>query len=405
MKTHEIVLLGILLGCGPVQESALTTPKGRAALDEVLASSVGAGGLPGVVAAITTPDSVVYRGAFGTMDASGRQPMAPDALFQIFSMTKPITSAAIMTLVEEGAVDLDAPAEEYLPELRGREVLVAVDTVAETFTTRPASRPITVRDLLRHTSGIGYSFASHELVDLGAVTDLPARAQPILHDPGAGWTYGMGTAFLGWIVEEVSGESLDDFLESRVLAPLGMDHTFFTPPQYDSASLVATYRREGGQLIGSPRPQNFPGTVRGDGGLLSTAGDYARFMQMILNGGERGGVRVLSEESVAEMTRDQLDSLVVVEQPGAVPAWSRPFPLGAGRDGFGLGFQIKKGREEGKRPPGSLSWAGIQNTHFWIDVENGIGIVLLLQVLPFYDEAAIHLLTEFERVLYSDVMG
>jgi len=374
----------------------------RGRLDSALREAVEAGKVPGVVAVVTTRDSIVYRGAFGVMDASGQQPMRPDAIFEIASMTKPITSVGLMKLVETGAVDLDAPASDYLPELRNREVLVTVDIEASTFSTRPADRPITVRDLLRQTSGIGYSFASRELLELSEVTDLPDRAWPILHDPGTRWTYGMGPAFVGWIVEEVSGRSLSDFLESEVLRPLGMDHTSFGLTPYDSTRLVATYRRTSAGLEGLPRPAQYHPMIRGDGGLLSTGEDYAHFIQMILNGGQRRGVRVLSEQSISRMTRDQLNGLVVVEQPAARPDWSRPFPLGAGRDGFGLGFEIQMGFEEDRPSPGSLSWAGNKNTFFWIDVEDQLGVVLLLQVVPFYDESVIHLLTEVQDVLYGD---
>jgi CubicO group peptidase (beta-lactamase class C family) len=331
--------------------------------------------------------------------------MRADAIFQIWSMTKPITSVGIMQLVEKGALELDAAAAEYLPELKDREVLVGIDTVAATFTTRPASRPITIRDLLRHTSGFGYAFASSELVQLDRVSGLSPREQPILHDPGERWTYGMGTAFLGWIIEAVSGESLPGFLSAQVLTPLGMDDTSFELAQADTGRFVATYRRVGDRLEGEPRPDPYIPTVRGDGGLLSTADDYAHFVQMILGGGVWRGKRVLSEASVAEMTRDQLDGMVVEKQPGAIPAWSNDFPLGAGRDGFGLGFQISVGSEAESRPAGSLSWAGIENTHFWIDRQNDIGVVLLLQVLPFYDEKAINLLSNFERALYTDSGG
>jgi len=400
-----MILMSLLLtACAP-QETSFITPERETNLDGVLRAAVESGDVPGVVALVTTRDSVLYRRAFGRMDPSGAKPMRADAIFQIWSMTKPITSVGIMQLVEKGAHSLDAAAEEYLPELKDREVLVGIDTVAATFTTRPASRPITIRDLLRHTSGIGYAFASPELVQLDRVSGLSPREQPILHDPGERWTYGMGTAFLGWIIEAVSGEPLPGFLSAQVLTPLGMDDTSFELAQADTGRFVATYHRVGDRLEAEPRPDPYIPTVRGDGGLLSTADDYAHFVQMILGGGVWGGTRVLSEASVAEMTRDQLDGMVVEKQPGAIPAWSNDFPLGAGRDGFGLGFQISVGSEAGSRPAGSLSWAGIENTHFWIDRQNDIGVVLLLQVLPFYDEKAINLLSNFERALYEDSGG
>lgn len=394
-----LVATCLLSSCGP-REAPFIDAARVADLDAVLRGAVDSGDIPGVVAVITTRDSVIYRRAFGVMDDTGKRPVRVDGIFQIFSMTKPITSVGVMQLVEEGLIQLDAPAGDYLPELRGREVLVSIDTATSTFTTRPPARDMTVRDLLRHTSGFGYAFSSPELAELDRVVGLPDRKIPLLHDPGERWTYGMGPAFLGWIIEAVSGESLSAYLNDRILSPLGMGDTSFDLAPQDKARLVALFRRVGDTLEGQRLTVPYLPFVRGDGGLLSTADDYARFLQMILGRGEWRGKRLLKEESVAEMTRNQLGSLVVEEQPGALPAWSNAFPLGAGRDGFGLGFQVRMGDEPGTRPSGSLSWAGLENTHFWVDMKNGIGVVLLMQVLPFYDEKVIGLLTDFEHALY-----
>jgi len=396
-------LLILVAACAMGEPPQLLSPEDEMALDDVLRSAVAAGGVPGVVALVATRDSVIYRGVYGVMDAVGDEAMTDDAIFRIASMTKPITSVGIMMLREDGLLDLDDAASEYLPELADREVLVEINSADSSVTTRPATRPITIRDLLRHTAGIGYSFSSHELLELARSTDIPAREQPLLHDPGTRWTYGMSTAFLGWVIEEVTGETLPEFFESRILRPLGMVDTGPDLAQESHHRLVAMYRRVDGVLQGEPRPDQYRPEFRGDGGLLSTADDYVRFMQMILGSGERDGVRLLTQESVSEMVQNQLEGVVVVEQPGAIPSTSRAFPLGAGQDGFGLGFQISFGESVGGRPPGSLSWAGIANTHFWIDRENEIAVVLLVQLLPFYDEMAIDFLTSFERTLYSQI--
>ena len=393
--------LGCALGCGAGTESPLVSDSASIALDEVLRSAVAAGDVPGVVAVVVDRDNVLYSGAAGVMDAEGAQAMRPDAIFRIASMTKPITSLGIMILLEEGVLSLDAAAADYLSELEDREVLVSVDAADSSVTTRPASRPVTIRDLLRHTSGFGYAFSSPALLEVSRGTSIPARAHPILHDPGTRWTYGMSTAFLGWIIEEVSGQSLPEFLASRVTGPLGMEDTSFDLAPENHDRLVAIYRRGDAGLVGEPRPDEFRPEIRGDSGLLSTAGDYARFVQVILGKGARGEARVVEESSIAEMARDQLEGITVVEQPAALPNTSKAFPLGAGKDGFGLGFQISVGESVGGRPPGTLSWAGIENTHFWIDPANEIGVVLLLQLFPFYDDKAIELLTTFERALYS----
>jgi len=391
-----------LTACAEPGPDQFLGPNGRAALDVVLRSAVASGDVPGVVAMVVDRESILYRNAFGVMDADGDEAMRPDAIFQIFSMTKPITSVGIMILREEGLVELDAAASTYLPELEGREVLVGFASSGSAIQTRPAARPITIRDLLRHTSGFGYAFSNSDVLAL-ASRGIPDWAHPIVHDPGARWTYGMGPAFLGRIIEEVSGQPLPDFLESRIFGPLGMTDTSFSLNAEDSGRLVATYQRVNGELRGQPGPDEYGPTIRGDYGLLSTADDYARFLQAILGLGERSGVRLLADTSVGEMARNQLPGIVVSEQVGAMRNLSLDFPLGAGQDGFGLGFQVAVGESAGGRPPGSLSWAGLQNTHFWVDPHNEIAVILLLQILPFYDEKVIELLLSFERALYAQV--
>lgn len=406
MRATCLIFSAILAaGCSSGTESPFLTADTQLALGAILQSAVAEGDVPGVVALVVDRDGVLYRGAAGVMDSEGVEPMHQDAIFRIFSMTKPITSLGIMILQEEGLLSIDDPASDYLPELMDREVLVGVDAQDSSVTTRPASRPVTIKDLLRHTSGFGYTFSSPELLELVRSTAIPARASPLLHDPGEKWTYGMSTAFLGWIIEEVSGRSLPEFLASRITDPLEMVDTSFDLAPQDHGRLVATYRRASGVLEGQPRSDEYQPLIRGDYGLLSTASDYGRFAQLILGGGALGEVRLVSEASIAEMVRDQLEGITVIEQPAAQPSTARAFPLGSGKDGFGLGFQVSVGESVGGRPAGSLSWAGIQNTHFWIDPVNGIGVVLLLQLRPFYDEQVIDLMTTFERTLYDGLSG
>jgi CubicO group peptidase (beta-lactamase class C family) len=292
-----------------------------------------------------------------------------------------------------------------LADFADREVLVSVDTAQDQSTTRPASREVTIRDLLRHTSGFAYSFSSHELLEYVQNGGTGGRAQPIVHDPGERWTYGMGTAVVGWVVEEVAGQSLADFLRAEVFAPLNMNQTSFDLGPAMMGRVVDEVRRVDGALVPSPRPDSIVGGGRGDGGLFSTADDYSRFMQLVLGGGARGSTRLVTEETLAEMTRDQLDGLTVVQQPSALPALAHQFPLGAGSDGFGLGFQISTAEAADQRAPGSLSWSGLANTHFWVDRETGIGVVLLFRILPFYDPAVLDVMDRFERALYGEVLN
>jgi methyl acetate hydrolase len=337
-----VCLLVPLIGGCAQSPSIVIDPMQAEYLNEMLRASMEASDLPGVVALVTSRDDVLYRQAYGVMDPSTQEPLTTDAFFPFYSMTKPITSLGLMMLHEEGLVELDAPASDYLPELTNREVLVRVDTAAGTAITRSASRAPTVRDLLRHTSGFGYTFSSPELRDLDTYGELDGRAQPILHDPGERWTYGMSTVFVGWIVEEVSGQSLSDFFETRIFTPLGMNETSFGLPRQQMGRLVSVVRRVDGSLSPGTQPDSIVEDGRGDPGLLSTADDYARFVQLMLGKGERDGTRLLSEASVAEMGRDQLDSssLSSLEPslnshahfrpaPGATAsAWASKSPLG-----------------------------------------------------------------------------
>ncbi|VFQ45938.1 serine hydrolase domain-containing protein [Desulfoluna butyratoxydans] len=396
-----VLTIFLLAGCTEPPPPSRLDADTRAALDGVLQSAVKESGVPGVVAMVVDADHILYTGTAGVMDSRGSKKMQEDAIFRIFSMTKPLTSLGIMILAEEGRLSLDVPASDYLPEMAELEVLTGIDDKNKTIMTRPASRPITIRDLLCHTSGVGYVFCSPELLRISQLTSAPAHEYPTLHDPGARWTYGMGTIYLGWIIEKVSGQSLSTFIDTRITGPLDMKDTSFKLPSRKHDRLVATYQRTAEGLEGQARPKKYKPFMRGDSGLLSTARDYGRFIQMILGQGQLGNTRIVAPASVAEMSRNQLNGFTIEEQPAALAGMTRPFPTGAGQDGFGLGFQVNRGKSNDGRSPGSLSWSGIQNTHFWIDPSRQIGVVLLCQLLPHYDENVMALLTDFERVLYT----
>ncbi|HXN11026.1 MAG TPA: serine hydrolase domain-containing protein, partial [Steroidobacteraceae bacterium] len=241
---------------------------------------------------------------------------------------------------------------------------------------------------------------------------------PLLHDPGEHWTYSASTRVLGMIVEKISGESLEAYFQQRIFAPLGMLDTSFAVPAAKQSRVITLYRHDEGKFQQQPGrtvPLSPTPPFGGDGGLYSTAGDYGRFLRMLLNRGRLGEARILSAKSVALMSRNQIGAVFVSQQPAANPARTRPFPLGAGRDKFGLGFQISapgdggagdegaSGEGHSHRSPGSLSWAGIYNTEFWVDPQRGLGGVLLMQYLPFYDEAAIRTLRDFEGAVYEQL--
>ena len=373
-------------------------------LDAFLKQTITTTKIPGVAAMVADADHVLYSGAFGSRDVANHKGVGVDSIFRIASMTKPVTSVAVMMLVEKGAIALDDPISKYLPGFDHPEVFVTFNPKDKTFTKRPAKSPITIRHLLTHTSGLGYAFSSSTLAALiGADPNASATGFPLLHDPGTKWTYGESTRVLGKLVEAVSHQPLDQFDAERIFKPLEMNDTFYAVPSSKHDRVVTVHRTTESGLVETPNPEKIDAPVFGDGGLHSTVADYVKFMQMLLHEGRApNGTRLLSADSVKQMSRTQTGNVRVELQPTANEAVSEPFPLGAGRDTYGLGFQVTGSPgDPGMRSPGSLSWAGIFNTEFWIDPSRKICAVLMMQYLPFYDPAAIDTLQGFERRVYA----
>jgi CubicO group peptidase (beta-lactamase class C family) len=308
-----------------------------------------------------------------------------------------------MMLVEQGRIAVDDPVAKYLPEFERVRVLTTFNEADGTFDTRPPARPITIRHLLTHTSGIAYGFVDARLAKMNTSGKSQADI-PLAHDPGERFTYGPSTAVLGTLVASVSGRPLDEFVKTRIFDPLGMSDTFYTVPADKHDRVVTLHTRAVGALTERPNPATLGAPVAGDGGLFSTPSDYGRFMQLFLNGGRAGTVRLVSESTIRKMLSNQIGRLVVQQQPSADPSRARPFPFGGGKDTFGFGFQIEAApADPGLRAVGSASWGGINNTHFWIDPRTGVAAAVLMQVLPYYDEAAIDVLRSVERLVYQHI--
>jgi CubicO group peptidase (beta-lactamase class C family) len=371
-------------------------------LDTFLRSRVDAGDVPGVVAMVVDRQKPIYSGAFGKADVARNRTMRPDSIFQLASMTKPVTSLAAMMLVEHGQLGLDDPVTKYLPEFSKVQVLTVWHDADATYEGRAPRRPITIRDLLTHTSGMAYPFVDARLAKLDD-GHKNTWELPLVGDPGERFVYGPNTAVLGHIIAKVSQMPLETFFETRIFAPLGMRDTFFSIPPAKVERVVTTHARTTEETLHeTPNPAELKSPVRGDGGLYSTAADYSRFMQLFLNRGRAGSGRLLAERTIDLMMSNQLGSLKVGEQRSNAPAISRSFPIGAGKDTFGFGFQIETAPSTaGLRPVGSLSWGGVFNTHFWIDPQRSIAAVVLMQVLPYYDSRAMELLRDFEREVYA----
>jgi CubicO group peptidase (beta-lactamase class C family) len=377
-----------------------------AALDASLRAAVERKDVPGVVALVVDRDRVLYQGAFGVADVATGRPLTADALFRIASMTKAITSVALMQLVEQGRLGLDDLAEKYLPELVGLKVFDSFDAATGAYTLRPASRPATVRHFLTHTSGLAYPFTSAVWRDFKPrAGETYPYGGPLLFDPGERWHYSTSTDVVGALVEAVSGQKLEEYFRQHIFSPLKMDDTSYTVPEAKGPRMVAQQQRAGERMDGpivlqSPQPALAIPSPIGGGGLASTASDYGRFVRMLLNGGTLDDAHVLAPETVALMGENHIGAVTVPAQESTLPRSADFTFIADGRDKWGLGFLITVDQVSGKRSPGSLSWGGINNTFFWIDPTRGIAAVIMMQYLPFADAKALAVYDTFERGAY-----
>jgi methyl acetate hydrolase len=410
VRRLPLALVVAALSLAAVTHAVQSTPapalRQRPAIDKVLAGAVARGDVPGIVAMATDRNGVIYQGAFGLADVSSRRPLEVNALFRIASMTKPVTSVALMQLAEEGRLSLDDPAGKYLAEFARPTVFEKFDAKTGAYSVKPATKPVTVRHLLTHTSGLGYDFTSPIVRDFKPRAGEQYPAGPLLFEPGEQWMYGTSTDWVGRLVERFSGRPLEQYFQLRIFAPLDMVDTSYSVPEGKRGRLVAVHRRQADGVFGLD-PVQPPVTVPrpvGGGGLASTAADYTRFLQMLLNGGSLNGGRVLRPETVALMSRNQIGDVGVRALKTAMPERSSDLSFVAdGRDKWGLGFLISTDEQPGKRSAGSLSWGGINNTYFWVDPSRGIAGVILMQFLPFADEKALAVYDAFERAVYQSL--
>jgi methyl acetate hydrolase len=378
--------------------------QGAAALSTFLKTVTDRGDVPGVVVAVVGKDGILYHEAFGRSRTLSNAPMAKDTIFNMASMTKPVTSVAIMMLVDEGKLKLDDDIATYLPKYKNPLVISKFNEADATYETRPAKRPITIRHLLTHTSGIGYAVGSSMVTKIVAKTKKSELDLPLQFDPGESWAYGPSTRVLGDVVEAMSGQKLDVFLESRILGSLGMrDTSYLVPAEKYNRVVAVNTRGADGKLVEQPVPATLAATVQGDAGLYGTAGDYALFLRMLLNHGTLNGKRILSEESVKTMFEPNSGTVVVKEQHSVNLSLSRNFPTGAGKDKWGLGFQLASENLPNRRSPGSGTWAGVFNTHFFIDPIKELGVIVMMQTLPFYDDTSMAVYGGVEETVYKNL--
>jgi methyl acetate hydrolase len=405
MKRLVPALLLLFVAAGLNAASAPTLrSQGASELKAFLDRATARGDVPGVVVAIVNRDGLVYHEAAGKSSLTRNTAMTRDTLFNIASMTKAVTSVAIMQLVEEGRLKLDDPVGKYVAKFKDPLVITKFNPADASYETRPAKRSITIRHLLTHTSGIGYAFSSPTYAAIQQKTKKADYDMPLLFEPGESWAYGASTRVLGDVVMAVTGQRIDAYLQSRILGPLGLSDTSYLVPESKYARVVAVAARDAkGDFVERPAATPIPANVAGDGGLYSTASDYGKFVQMLLNGGSLGPARILTEKTVASMFQPHSGSVVVQPQKSPNQALSRDFPLGAGEDKWGLGFQLARTRHPNHRAANSGTWAGIFNTHFFVDRASGVGVVVMMQTLPFYDEASMKVYDGVEEIVYRNL--
>jgi CubicO group peptidase (beta-lactamase class C family) len=362
-------------------------------IDTLVNTYIGKGWLNGMVVLIVKDNQLILSKGFGYSDIESKKPMLPDALFRLASQTKAVVSAGIMCLWEEGKFSLDEPISDFIPAFAHPRVLETFDPADSSYTTIPAKKEISFRDLLTHTSGLDYPGIGSEKMKaiyakagissgLGNIDrDLKERMNalaklPLVHQPGEKWTYGLSVDLLGCLIEIISGKDLETFLRHRLFVPLGMKDTYFNVPSAKADRLTTVYTEDSVHHIIKWSKDHFgvdPGYplqtkhyFSGGAGLTSTAFDYAIFLQMLLNGGRYNGVQVLAPRTVQLMTSGQLDFMF------------------NGRDNFGLGFGITSDRSAAREPrnAGSFSWGGYFGTTYWADPKSKMACLIMTQQTP-----------------------
>jgi methyl acetate hydrolase len=372
----------------------------------LLSECTAAGKVPGVAVAAVLPDGEVVSAASGVRDVSSGAAMQPDTVVWIASMTKAITGAAAMQMVERGKLALDQPISGVLPQLAGVKVLEGFSADGAPRL-RPARGAITLRHLLTHSSGFVYDMWNADMARYLRTTGKPgitscanaALDLPLVFDPGAAWDYGIGWA--GKAVEAVSGTTLGRYLSENLLGPLGMRDTGFRIRDDQRARLARVHARlaDGTVATEFEIPQA-PEFEMGGGGLYSTVGDYLRFARMILGRGTLDGVRVLTEPTVAMMSTNAMGDLRCRPMKSVAPASTNDVDFVDGMQ-WGLSFLINPEALPTGRSAGSLAWAGLANSYYWIDPKKNVAGVFATQLLPFFDPEAVALLGAFESAVYA----
>ncbi|MEM7100078.1 MAG: serine hydrolase domain-containing protein [Pseudomonadota bacterium] len=381
----------------------------------MLTASVGQQQIMGAAFCVGDKNGTLYEGAVGKSAENGVS-MSGDSVVRIYSMTKAVTGVAAMQLVEQGRLDLDAPAGDVCPYLGEIEVFMGFDTDGRPQM-RPPSSPVTLRNLLTHSSGFVYDIWNDEFAEYAKVMGVPSIAAgqkasltvPLMFDPGSRWEYGIGIDWVGQMVECVSGMSLGEYLEAHVTGPLGMRNTAFRLSEEMQTSLASMHHRQEDQSLAAAEDDgddisSQPEFELGGGGLFSTANDYIRFVQMLLRGGELDGQRILQSRTIDLMAQNHIGDLRVNELVSNLPSLSNNAELFPGEPkSWGLTFQINESNCATGRSAGTLMWAGLSNCYFWVDRVNEVGGVFVTQIFPFADHLSLELFYNLEKAVYQSL--
>jgi methyl acetate hydrolase len=382
----------------------------RGTIDTVLEDGVATGCVAGVAAAVTDRDGGLYEAGFGERSRGEGMAMTPDTVGWVASMTKPVTGAAAMQLVEQGVLELDAPTAKWAPYLGEVQVLERFGADGRPVMRSP-KQAISLRHLLTHTAGFGYArwndaikrYTEFEKLPAANTGDIRGLMTPLVFDPGERWLYSSSIDWVGKIVEAASGKSLGAYLQENIFEPLAMTSTAFKISPDMRTRLAKVHCRQDGALtpIDMETKQDPPSEM-GGGGLYSTVGDYLKFIRMILNEGRADGGRVLKPETVRAMSQNQMGNCRVCMLPSNDKASSLDAEFFPGMaKTWGLSFMINTEMAPTGRSANSLAWAGLANSYFWIDPMKGLGGVYLSQNIPFVDERALGLYLDFETAVYG----
>ncbi len=386
----------------------------RSAADAVLKGVVTSDPrVPGVVAMATDRKRNIYEGALGKRRLDQDADMTTDSVFAIFSTTKAITGTAVLQLVEDGKLDLDAPAKNYAPDIGTLQVIEGFDDSGNPKL-RPPKRDITTRMLMLHTAGFGYDFFNEQYNRLASEKGQPsvitaskkALMTPLLFDPGERWEYGSNIDWCGQVVEAITGKRLGDVFKERIFAPLGMNETSFTLTPGMRERLAGMHQRNADDSL---KPLDFelpadPEIHMGGHGLYATVGDYMRFIRMWLNDGDGENGRVLKPETVKMAAVNGLGDKKIKMLPGVIPSLSNDAEFFPGLSkSWAYTFMVNDDEAPTGRPAGALGWAGLANLFYWIDRQNGFGGFWATQILPFGDPVSFGGYVDFEKAFYNSL--